>query len=179
MTDIQSSLIDRAAALRAAFDRGFAEPAQIDTNPTEDFLAIRLGSEPHVLRLAEISGLFADKKITRVPGRVAARLGIAGFRGAIVPVYDLAALLGHRMSEAPRWLTLAAGAPVAFAIASFEGHLRIPRDAILPQGAGDQARNYVREFLRANDVVCSVIHLPAILDTIGRQGQVAKPKEER
>jgi chemotaxis signal transduction protein len=176
MSDTQPRLIDRAAALRVAFDRGFAEPAQIDTDPTEDFLAIRLGSEPHVLRLNEIAGLFADKKITRVPGRVAALLGIAGFRGAIVPVYDLAALLGHRMSEAPRWLAIAAGVPVAFAVASFEGHLRITRDAVLPQGAGDHARKYVREFLRANDLVRAVIHLPAILDAIKRQD--ANPTEE-
>jgi len=44
--------------------------------------------------MAEVSGLFADKKVTRLPSPVSELSGIAGLRGAVLPVYDLAMLLG-------------------------------------------------------------------------------------
>lgn len=169
MNDTFSSLADRAEELRHAFDGSFAVPAQVDTGQTEDLLAIRTGSEASAIRLSEIAGLFADKKVTRVPGRVAALLGVAGFRGAIVPVYDLHVLLGHPTAKAARWLVTASGASVAFAFEAFDGHLRISRDAIMAQQASEQTRKYVNGVVRMQDVVRSIVDLPAILDAIRTQ----------
>ena len=98
---------ERVAALRAGFDRGFAEPARPDLIVREGLLAIRVGQQAWAIRLSEIAGLFVDKRITPVPGGHAALLGIAGFRGAILPVYDLAIVLGHpRDSAGPVVATL-------------------------------------------------------------------------
>ena len=74
---------ERAAELRADFDRGFADAGARRCRAKHDLLAIRVGTEPCAMRLSEIAGLFADRKITRVPGSKAALLGIAGFRGAM------------------------------------------------------------------------------------------------
>ena len=61
-----------------------------------------------------------------------ALLGVAGFSGQIVPVYDLAALLGHPVPDRPRWLVLAGGAPpLALAFHELDGHLRVPAGTIL------------------------------------------------
>ena len=179
MNDAPSSMLGRAADLRFAFDRSFAMKRRADTAASEDLLAIRLGSEAYALRLSEIAGLFADKKITRVPGRNAGLLGIAGFRGAIVPVYDLQTLLGATAMEVPRWLVIASAAPVAFAFDAFDGHLRIAHDAMLPQETGEHARKYVREFLRMGSAVRPILHLPSILDAVMRQVSDESPREER
>ena len=48
-----------------------------------------------------------------------------------------ATLLGHSGTQAPRWLVIAAAAPVALAFDAFEGHLRASADAILPQQSHD------------------------------------------
>jgi chemotaxis signal transduction protein len=175
MSEGQSRLGDRAAALRLEFDRSFAEPLQLDTTPSEDLLAIRVGSEACAIRLSEIDGLLADKKITRVPGHATALLGIAGFRGAIMPVYNLAAFLGDPMGETPRWIAIMSGKPIALAFEAFEGHLRVPRTAILPQQAGEPARKYVREFVRMEKIVRPVLHLPFILEAIGKQRSKESP----
>jgi chemotaxis signal transduction protein len=169
MNDKSSHLADRSEELRRAFDRSFAAPAHVDTAPTEDLLAIRTGSEAGAIRLSEIVGLFADKKITRVPSQVAALLGVAGFRGAIVPVYDLHILIGHPMTKTARWLVIASGAPVAFAFEVFDGHLRISRDAIMGQEANEQTRKYVSGVVRIQDVVRSIVDLSAVLDAIRTQ----------
>jgi chemotaxis signal transduction protein len=178
MSDTRTGLAHQGGELRLAFDRSFAEPVRRDTMPMEDLLAFHLGSEPYAVRSSEIAGLFADRKVTRLPGGAAALLGIAGFRGAIVPVYDLHALLGCAASESPRWLVIASSAPVALAFEAFDGHLRIPRDAIVLREASDRARKYVREFVSAPGTVRSIVHLPTILDVIANRIQETGAKAE-
>jgi chemotaxis signal transduction protein len=160
------SVAGRAAELRLAFDQTYAEPAHLDRALTEDLLAIRMGTQAFAIRLSEISGLFADKKITPVPGGHAALRGIAGFRGVIVPVYDLQSLLGGSCASASRWLVIAAAARVALAFETLERQLRVSRDAILPQPASARTHSYAREFVQTQDFVGPVMHLPSLLDAI-------------
>jgi purine-binding chemotaxis protein CheW len=165
MIDSLSRLAQRAAELRTDFDRSFAAPVRADIAQKLDLLAIRVGSESCAVRLSEITGLFADRAITRVPGKNPALLGISGFRSAIVPVYSLRTLLGHSGTQAPRWLVIAAGSPVALAFDAFEGHLRASADAILPQQS--TMRGCAREFIRTADAVRSVLHLPSVIEALG------------
>jgi purine-binding chemotaxis protein CheW len=122
----------------------------------------------YALRLAEIAGLFPDRKIIPLPGGPPALLGIAGFRGAILPVYDLPALLGLSLEPAPRWLAMAAGAPVAFAFTALDGLLRVGRDAIVVAHVADALpRPHVQLFLRASEQVRPIVDLASLLDAVG------------
>jgi chemotaxis signal transduction protein len=126
---------ERLAGLRADFDRSFAEPVRQHDDGHAELLAIRAGGRPYVLRLSQTSGLHPDRPVTPLPGPIAALLGVAGFGGAVVPVYDLAALLGHPLPERPRWLVLAAGAPpLALAFHQLDGHLRVPAGSLVTDG---------------------------------------------
>jgi chemotaxis signal transduction protein len=180
MTDSMQRLTDRAAELRSAFDCAFSARRHVDDGVKHDLLAIRVGTEACAVRLSEITGLHADRKITSVPGSNAALLGIAGFRGALVPVYSLRTLLGQPESQAAlRWLVIAAAAPIALAFEAFEGHLRVAADAILPEQSRSQSQNFSREFIRAQDVVRAVMHLPSILDALnGTDRPQIAPVEE-
>jgi chemotaxis signal transduction protein len=169
MSESSSRLAERAAELRRAFDRSFSDQARRDTTPTEDLLAIRIGPEPYAIRASEIAGLFADKSITPIPSRAPALLGVGGFRGTIVPVYSLPALLGHPMGAAPRWIVIASGLPVALAFEALDGHLRVSRDRMVGREAGGQARKYVHNFMREHDRVRAIVHLPSLLATISEQ----------
>lgn len=179
MSDARSLLSDRAAELRLAFDRSFAEARPPDPSPSENLLAIRLGSEPYALRLSEIAGLFVGQKITRLPSRIPALLGIAGFRGTILPVYDLHVLLGHPPAETMRWLVTDAGASVAFAFAAMDGHIRVSRDAIVASERSGNSRAHVREFARTPELVRAIVHLPSVFDAIRDQVSENTKKEER
>lgn len=167
MSDDDLGLLSRAAALREAFDRSFSEPLRADAALTEELLGIRLDTEAYAIRLSEIAGLFADRKIASVPGSAPTQLGIAGFRGEIVPVYDLQALLGHRPLASARWLVLAAVAPVAFAFAAQEGRLSVPVEAIVDQSDGSIGAG-VRHFVRTPGLVRRLIDLSFVLDAIRR-----------
>jgi chemotaxis signal transduction protein len=182
-----SGLAERAAALRSAFDEIFATPWRADVAANTDFIAIRVGDERCAIRLAEVTGLFADKKITRVPGTVAGLLGIASFRGALLPVHHLAppdaattpsATSRLGTAAAPRWLVVAAAAPVAFAFEAFESHLRAPVDAILPRQSHGDTRGFAPNFVRAGGVVRPIIDLAAIVATLD-VAQAASPLSRR
>lgn len=138
-------LSQRAAELRRRFDLGFAEPPRRRSVATVDLLAIRLGAEPYALHLAAVGGLFAGKVFTRLPRTAPDCLGIAGFRGYVIPVYDLRLLLGCAAGEPPRWLVVVAGSPLALAFDGYDGHLRLASEAIAPQASGASARPHVRE----------------------------------
>ena len=157
--------VSRAAALRREFDRSFTEPPHVDVGTKEDLLAVRLSAQDFVIRLSEIAGLFVDKKITPVPSANAAMLGIAGFRGAIVPVYDLQSLLGLAASRTARWLVIAAGAPVAFSFETFEGWLRILPRAIVPQKS-QMKHSFTRDFVRTDNVLRPIVQLSLVLDAL-------------
>ncbi len=154
--------------MRQAFDRTFAEPPRTELRETESFLAIRLGNDPYMIRLTETAGLFADRKVTRLPSPVAELRGVAGLRGAVLPVYDLAALLGYAAAPAARWLVVAKSAPVAFAFELFDGQLRIDLAEVVSHD-GSSLRDHVREAVRTGDVVRPIVDLPSVLAEVGKR----------
>ncbi len=167
MSQSHSPLSEKALELRRTFDRSFAEERWPGEVVGEDLLALRVGPDPYALRLREIRGLFADKKIVALPGPVPTLLGVAGFRGVLAPVYNLGALLDYGVSAPPRWLVMLSGAhPVALAFDAFEGHLRMPPAAFARHHGTGPASRHVREVVRCNGATRPVLHLPSVLEVI-------------
>jgi len=159
---------DRGAELRRAFDRSFAEAPRSDVTSLEDLLEITVGVTPYALRITEVAGLFVDRKITPLPTTVPELLGITGFRGSILPVYDLAGMLAYPVATAtkPRWLAIAAALPVGLAFEGFDRHQRIPRDAIVPQVRRDSQVRHVCEVFRSGERMRPIISVASILEAI-------------
>jgi chemotaxis signal transduction protein len=170
----EADLSARALELREAFDRSFGEAPSTTGVELEDLLALRLGSEPHAFALRDCAGLFRDKPVTPLPRSLPGLLGIAGFRGTIVPVYDLASALGQPEAVGGRWLLLVRGASLALAFDAFDGFVRVERAAISTPEPGQVGRAVVRTGV----VVRAIIDLDSILDTITRRARLASPPKE-
>lgn len=156
----------RAAGLRAAFDGRFADATRSAPGRQEDFLLVAAGGGWHAIRMAEMSGLVTDHPVTPLPVAVPELLGLAGFRGAVVAVYDLAGLLGHGAAENPRWMLLTpAPTVVALAFDGVLGHLRVP----VPAEA--------RAVVHARDRVWPVLSIPTLLTSIAALGRTRLQKE--
>lgn len=162
-----------ALALRADFDQAFAKaPREAGPDPT-GMLAIRIAGEPYALRLEQVGGLHADRRIMPLPSSVPALRGVAGFRGQIVPVYDLALLLGHARSAAPRWLVLVrCEQALALAFDQFEAHFTAAPDQVM-SGAQLPERDHLCDTVQGSDVLRPVIDLPSLHDTLQRQAGLA------
>ena len=177
MIDAQSHVSERAAELRRAFDRNFTEAQHFETATAEDFLSIHVGGDPYALRLGDVAGLYSDKRVTGLPSRVAELRGIAGFRGTMLPVYDLAALLRYPLASSPRWMVVSSEAKVAFAFDGFDGHFRFTRPSVAEHDGPDQ-REHVREVVRTDSLIRPIVHLSSIVAAIRKQNSGAGLKEE-
>lgn len=167
-------LHDKAAELRRAFDRSFAEAVNGATAPFDDFLAIRLRDDAHVLRLDEVARLLPLRALTRFPGTAAGWLGLAGMAGAVVPVYDLGRLLGYAAGAAPRWMAVCRAAPVALAFDAFEGQFRHPRETAAAAGPSPQG-----ELLRTAGQVRPVVSIGGVLAIIQSGAHEGAAHQER
>ncbi|MCU1279833.1 MAG: chemotaxis protein CheW [bacterium] len=159
--------LDKAAALRRAFDESFARPPATRADDHERLLSLRIGAEGYAFRLGEISGFVVARKIVSLASTVAGALGLAGIRGSLVPVYSLAALLGHGGDdEAARWFVLCgAPDPIALAFAQFDGYLEVPRRD-LHAVSGPSDRGPVATVARTGARNLGIIGISTLMETI-------------
>jgi chemotaxis signal transduction protein len=168
----QHSIGSRAAELAHAFDSAFAEAPQPAASHRVDVLAVRLGGVPHALRLSQLAGVFARRTIVALPCPLPELLGLVSIRAAILPVYDLAALLGLERRETP-WLVVAAEAPIAFAFEQLDGYWRLPPEGVVPAAPGT-ASSAIVELVQSSDGLRPMVHLPVLLSGIAARTNQAK-----
>ncbi len=176
-------MIDRAtardlvAALRREFDEAFAEARVTELVEPEALLEVTCGQTHYAFRLTEISGLLVDVAITPVASPMPELRGIAGVRGANVPVYDFAALLGHPPDPQARWVVLAGGTtPVGLAFARLNRHVKIRRDAITGQNVA-AAPQHVGELVDLPNGARPVVSIASLVDEIGRRVRAHRHRE--
>lgn len=167
MNGVVDHLARRADELRHEFDRTFAEPIDRGLHASIDLVLVRLGADRHALRISEIAGLFVDVKVTPCPSPAPALRGLAAFRGTVMPVYDLAQLVGYPTAEAPRWMVVAAAAPVALAFDDFAGHVRVEPEMIATRG--DRVRHHVAGVARSSDASWPLVDISSVVDAIKKQ----------
>jgi chemotaxis signal transduction protein len=172
--------VDRAAELRHLFDAAFARVPATEDTQLEDLLAVRVGPNPYALRLTEISALVVDASIAGLPDPAPALVGITSLRGTSVVVYDLRVLLGYEGGEPSRWLVLTAtDATVGLAFDEFEGHLRVPRDAVAVEEGPGPPPSRAQEIVRLAEVVRPIVRIPSLLDAITMRVRHGTAQKER
>lgn len=165
----------RAEELRQAFDRAFAEPVAAPLE-IENLLVIVVGGSSYAIRLDDIVALVTDRVVTAVPSPPPALLGIAGFRGSAVPVYDLRVLLEHSSAATPRCALITRNGLVALAFEALDGHVRAPRVDIA--GAGDErSTRHVRAVVRARGTTLPILDVAGLVDGIVAQSRRANARE--
>ena len=137
---------DRAAQLRLQFDAGFQVEAKTAQTKTIDLLVIRLGDRDYGMKVEGIEAVVKGKKMTALPGTAADLLGIAGFRGSLVGVYDLASWLGLKRKSGAWLLLVRVGqsSRVALAFDSLEGQLRLEESDFLVAESSEFVKSHVQ-----------------------------------
>jgi chemotaxis signal transduction protein len=160
-----------AAELRREFDAGFAAPPADRGEEVERFLALKIRADAYAIRIQEMAGFAAARKVVPLPSPIAEMLGLAGLRGVVVPVYSLAALLGYRLDDGPlRWFVLCGGADkVALGFTELDGYLELPRAQVRAVDTRDTERKHVREVLCAGDQVRAIIGVSVVLEGIEKR----------
>jgi purine-binding chemotaxis protein CheW len=170
-----------AAELRRAFDLSFALPPPQASQDACDLLAIRVAGDPYAIRLREIAGIAAGRRVIPVPSVTLDLLGLAGIRGEVVPVFGLSSILGYgQATGSPRWMILCGTEePIALAFSDFEGYLRLPKSSLHADENLRAARQYVNQIASTETGVRAVISIPLVVATIrNRIGHNRLAKEQ-
>ncbi|WP_206951275.1 chemotaxis protein CheW [Trinickia acidisoli] len=172
MTHAKPGTRGTALAMREDFDQSFARRL-VEDPPRESLLAVRVGGDPYAIRIADILGLHVDRHVVALPSARREFLGVAGFRGQIAPVYDLAAMLGYTRARPamPRWMvSLRHGEPIAFAFDAFDHlftveaqHVARSADA---ERAGQPDRPHLRDVAHDGTAIRPIIQLQSTLSVI-------------
>lgn len=161
---------DRAASLREAFDLSFSRTPAVHAEAAENLLTIRIGGDRYALRLSSVSGLIAGKRISWVPTSVPELLGIAGFRGTVQPVYDLAMLLGHPRATSPRWIVLTQPESIGLAFEGFDGFVSVTPESVVARardGSG-ASRLHVNAFMESGRTY-PIVDVASVIASIARK----------
>jgi chemotaxis signal transduction protein len=166
--------------LRRAFDLSFASPPLQVSQEVEDLLMIRVAGDPYAIRLRDIAGIVAKRKVIPIPAAALDLLGLAGVRGGIVPVFGLSSILGYREApDPPPWMVLSGALePIALAFSEFEGYLRLPKSALHASENLHSARPYVTDVASTDAGVRAVIHVPLVVATIRERVGHPRPVKE-
>jgi purine-binding chemotaxis protein CheW len=162
---------DRIAEIRQAFNESFARPPEHEGGSFDDLLSIRIAGDPFALPLTEIARIHQQRLITPLPGSPLMLLGIAGIRGRLVAVYDLARVLGYEQANAPhRWLAICrAEDRWALSLGEVEGQLRVSRSRLQTVERGEGGDGHVHAVFEDGSIVRAVLNVPAILATLRRR----------
>ena len=171
----------KAAELRQAFDLSFALPPPQASQEVEDLLTIRVAGDPYAIRLSDIAGIVAGRRVIPVPAVTLDLLGLAGIRGGVVSVFGLASILGYGQAPgSPRWMILCgAEEPIALAFSDFEGYLRLPKSSLHADENLRTTRQYVNQVASTEAGARVVISIPLVVATIrNRTGHNRLAKEQ-
>lgn len=164
-----------AEALRRDFDGAFALPLREGKADVVDLLSIRVAGQPYALRVAELGGVAAGRRVITVPSPAPAFSGLVGIRGAIFAVYDLGELLGlpPRSSER-RWVALAAGdVQLGLAFEALEGHLRLPPSAL----GANEGSEFCEHAVRTGAELCPVVSISRIVAMVLERSARERPRK--
>jgi purine-binding chemotaxis protein CheW len=167
---------ERIERMRRTFDQTFAAPAVLEAGTLQRLLAIQVGGTPFFLQSEQIAGLCRAKPIVPLPSRIPEMLGIAGIRGTLVPVFNLAAFLGLESHAArANWLALVkVETTIAFAFDEFEAQLEIAAEAIYREHDAVRLQQ-TRWLARTERGVRSLVDMPPIVELIQTRAGLAGP----
>jgi purine-binding chemotaxis protein CheW len=116
------------------------------------------------------------RRLLRLPGGPVGCLGLAGLRGKMVPVFDLAAVLGASAASPPGWLVVTQGEPpVAWAFDALDRLVHVPADAVRP-AAGSVAG--LTHTVAIDGVAHAVLNLPTLVATLVPRADAPGPSKE-
>lgn len=164
---------NHAEEMRRAFDQTFASAPSLEAADLISLFAIRLSGERFVLRMDQIHGIARSRPIVPVSSRISELMGIAGMRGALVPVFSLAALLGLPRTEECAWLAIIQGdSPMALAFDALERRMEIRRTSLYEDAS--PARRHVRQVAQLGNEACAVIDVPSLVAVIRKLAEPSR-----
>ena len=134
------------------------------------FLTFRVDQRLYALPAEEVSQVIRVPSVARVPRSPLALLGLANFRGSIIPIASLRGLLGVAEADgfsASRAIVLNRATPVAIAVDSVDGFVAIPTDGLetRPIELAAETGEILKGAFQAESLVAKVLDIKRLFET--------------
>ena len=125
-------------------------------------IRVRVGQEHYALPVADVREVAELGVVTPVPGAAASVLGVRNLHGDILPVVDLAAVLGLSRDAAPERIVVAerTGRRAGLAVDELEDV------AELPESTDPTASRYLQGSVLVDAVLVATVAVDAVLDAV-------------
>lgn len=143
--------LDPAARLRARAELLARPPDEPESGAARDLVIVAVDGRRFGVDVDRVQSILRNPGLCRLPGSCGALVGLASAQDAVVPVADLAAVLGGSSDMDRPFLVLLRGSEptVGFLVDGAEGVIRAPeRDVLSPDGdmvAGGAERAVTRD----------------------------------
>lgn len=127
---------------------------------------LRLGAETYAIDVEQVLEVAELDEVCPVPGSPAAVLGVRNLRGSVIPVLDLASLLGAALDRPPRRLIVAEreGNRTGLAVSEVSGVISLP-DSLEPP-----ATPHLSGATMVGETLVGVIDLDSLLANVAEAG---------
>jgi chemotaxis signal transduction protein len=165
-----------AAELSRIFDESFVRETISSYARYERFLLIRAGEEPFAVRTLDVAELVAGTRVVRVPSHMPETLGILAIRGVLVPVFELARLLGRSASgRRQSWvMVINRESPIALAFDKFDGQVEVSQSAVYDDDR-PEPQTYVRQIVKIGASVRAIVDVGGMVRAISERGETEEP----
>jgi len=145
---------------------------EVETEHRKRFLAFDLNGEGYALSILDVREILKAVVVTQVPRAPSGVLGVLSKRGVVMPVVDLAAILGlrpldKRLVSSQRILTVGRGPRTCgFRVDRVYGVVSLPPSAIGPVPAGLEQRTHgvLSGLARTDTRYYTLLEVDALLD---------------
>ena len=166
------------ADARREFDSSFTVPAVISRKHVHLVVRIRVSDRIFAVKRDELTGISKLKQVLPIPSSASALLGITTVRGTLVPVFDLAAMLGLTSSrEQAAWtLLINRATPVGLAFDDFEGQSEVFSGNFF-DGDPPQAGSYFHQIAETDAGKLPVLDIAGLLESIRKNAGQSTPAQ--
>lgn len=166
--------------LRREFDLGFSRPAQIDGSAHEDLILFSIANERYAVRVREVKAILRTPRLACIPSRSSALRGIIAWRGELLPIFDLAELLGHpAQRELGAWSLLAGDTErAAFAFQHFERFERVAATAVSKEGPATSPRVVGEDVVRIARDILPIVSVSQVLANLAHEAGLTNQEKE-
>lgn len=168
------------AELRRVFDETFALPPPQPAQARTEFALVVAGGQRYAIRMSELAGLEVNRKIVPMPEGPRGLLGLSAVQGQLIPVFELAVLLGAgARGGAPRWIALHRSQElVGLAFDEFQGSCRLPANALHPLEPAQERAPLSRQAIQVDSGLVHVLDLPLLVSALA-PGRKEKPEQQK
>ncbi|MFW2588148.1 chemotaxis protein CheW [Sagittula sp. SSi028] len=148
-----------------------SEPAEVKTDTQFEFITFSAGGQSYCLEITQIREIRRWTPVTALPHTPSDVLGVMNLRGAVIPIFDLAARfgLGATPPNERNVVIVAAvdSTTVGLLVESVSEILSVEKQAIqeTPDIKSETTRNSILGMISVDENMVRVVNLDAVLDS--------------